>query len=102
MANIKFRWVDRIENWIHIQHYAGKKNGAKVEVSKKGKKYWFFIERDKDDFVFNSSWGTHPNQTYQNMLDNLPDMIFESDAKALDFVDKWVDENVPKLKKDKS
>jgi len=99
MAEIKFRWVDRMENWVHLQYYIGRKNSAKIEVSKKGKKYYFFVERDKDDFIFNSGWGTHPNPDYQRMLDALPDMIFESDGKALEFVDNWVNENVPKLNK---
>ena len=43
MAQIKFRWVDRMENWTHLQYYAGRKNSAKVEVSKVGKKYFFLF-----------------------------------------------------------
>jgi hypothetical protein len=99
---MKFRFADRFENWTHLQYYFGRKYGAKVEVSKKGKKYYFSIEREKDDFVFSSGWGTHPNQNYQRMLDNLPDMVFESDEKALEFVERWIDENVPRLAKEKS
>jgi len=99
MANIKWRWVDKFENWAHLQYYMGRKNGAVINVSKKGKKYNFSVERVKDDFCFNSGWGTYPNENYQKMLNELPDMIFNIDDDALQFIEKWVDENIPKLKK---
>jgi len=99
---MKFRYIDKYENWGKKQYYFGKKNGAKVEVYKKGNYYWFYIDREKDDFIFNSAWGNHTDTEQQNRLNNLPDMKFNSDAEALEFVEKWMDENVHKLKENKN
>jgi len=94
---MKFRFVDKMENWAHVQYYTGRKNGVKVEIFKIKGRYGFYAEREKDDFTFNSLWQNHPNVEQQNRLNNLPDMKFESDEKALEFVEKWIDENAPKL-----
>jgi hypothetical protein len=97
---MKFRWVDKMEKWTHLQYYTGRKNGAVVEVKKdKNSKYSFFVNREKDDFRFNSLWGSFPNENIQKLLNELPNMIFESDVKALEFISDWVDKNVPKLSK---
>jgi hypothetical protein len=97
---IKFRFIDRFERFGHYQYYLGKSKNAKIEVTKRSEnKYSFMIDREKDDFVFNSLWGSHSNELYQKLLNELPDMKFNNDAEALEFIDQWVQNNVPKLEK---
>jgi hypothetical protein len=95
---MKFRYVSKFDNWHHDQYYMGRKKGAIVKIyQKEGNRYYFLINREKDDFRFNSSWGQHPDQDQQERLASLPDMRFETLEDALGVIAQWVDDHVPTL-----
>lgn len=98
---MKWRYVDKMERFIRIQYYFAKKKGCIIQISnKKWKSKWIFtVQRNEDDFTFNSAWDCHPNPLYQTFMQELQDTSKFTLEEMQEYVEKWVDKNVPSLKK---
>jgi hypothetical protein len=96
---MKWKYVDKFDNWQHLIYYSARKKGCKIEIKKYKGKWVFAVDREKDDFVFNSAWDAHPNPLYKKFLTELKDTSTFTIEEMQNHVEDWVDKNVPTLMK---
>jgi hypothetical protein len=95
---MKFRFVHKFEYFRPVEYWVGRKYGAIVRVEGNDTEgYNFYVERKQDDFRFNSLWDFMP-ESYTIPL--IRKRLNVTQTEAFAFVEKWVDEYVPPLKKE--
>lgn len=91
---MKWRYVDKMDNWVHRQYWVGRKKGATIEVwGDESHGFGFLVNRDKDGLVYNSLWDSHPNP----IAPLIKVKMKGSQESIFEFIEQWVETYVPKL-----
>ena len=87
-----WKYRDTVVDWTPQKYWHAKKKGATIRIEGDDEQgYWFFVRREKDGWVYNSLWQSHPNPNAPLIRKRMKVSLEEMKR----FVEEWVDKYVP-------